>query len=188
MTCFTSEIVYRVHAIFIPTKRFALHLYVVSRVLRNIAGIYCTMKKFIVIFSFVVIVFGCNSKRTPISESAHIGFWSGYDSENALVTLQLNQDGSAKLTTNNNTLDNNFQIDNVPVELRYSIDYSHNPIQLDLIVQEKESGKKYIVWEGIAEFVSEKTLKHCLNFADNDQRFQNIEEAGPKNCVTFEKK
>ncbi len=89
---------------------------------------------------FVLFLASCNNK-TQLSKDAHLGFWSGYDSDNKLVTLQLNSDGTAKLTTDNNTLDSNFQINDISMELRYLIDYTQNPIQLDLIIKEKESGK-----------------------------------------------
>lgn len=136
---------------------------------------------------FVLFLASCNNK-TQLSKDAHLGFWSGYDSDNKLVTLQLNSDGTAKLTTDNNTLDSNFQINDISMELRYLIDYTQNPIQLDLIIKEKESGKNHIVWEGIVDFISEKMFKYCLNFSDNDERFKSIDEAGTKNCINFEKK
>ncbi len=138
-------------------------------------------------FLFIIFLFACN-KNSELSKEAHLGFWSGYDSDNVLVTLQLNPNGTAELTTNNNTLGSNFQLDNMSVELRYFIDYSQNPIQLDLIIQEKETGKKHLVWEGIAEFSSDKMFKLCLNFSNSDKRFKSVEEAGIKNCIDFEKK
>lgn len=125
-----------------------------------------------IIFMLVLSIFlnSCTN-QTQISEKSHIGYWSGYDSDNSSISLELKEDGTAKISANGSTYD-----------LTYKIDYSQKPIQLDLFPKE---GQPML---GIIEFVSDKMMKHCINFSGDNKRFSSVEEAGIKNCINFEKK
>ncbi len=98
--------------------------------------------------SFIVI--SCGSQKVKVSDTAHLGFWSGYDCDYKLVTLTLNKDNTARLTADKSEMNNSFMIDDVEMSLHYQIDYTKNPIQLDLIIKNKQTGETHTVWEGIA--------------------------------------
>lgn len=146
------------------------------------------MKKLLIVIAGFSII-SCSSGGGKISDKAHIGKWSGLDSDGKQVNIELKEGNKAVLDLGpgEEPLDDDFVVNDVHYELIYFIDYNQKPIQLDLILKQKDSDTKE-TWEGIAEFTNESNFKLCSNFKPNDtNRFKSMEETTPKDCITLKK-
>lgn len=121
------------------------------------------MKKIKNIKSLLIIatIFILQSCSNP--NERHIGEWKGTDKGASLI---LDKSNHAVFVSDNQVIGGkDFQMNGFKVECKYEIDYSKNPILLDLVVYEQ--GKEKGRLKGIIRFITDNKIEYRVNFTDN---------------------
>ncbi|WP_395044218.1 hypothetical protein [Flavobacterium sp.] len=105
----------------------------------------------------------------------HIGEWQGNDETGQVGTLILDKNNNITFKIGNETMGgNDFVINGIKAELKYEIDYSKIPIEIDFVGYEKGNTLEKGRMKGIIKFVSDDKLEMASNF--NDERPENFNE------------
>jgi hypothetical protein len=121
------------------------------------------------------------------SQNKLYGLWKGVDQED-VGFLSFNEKGFAMLSINNETLGGeNFAVNGINAKLTYLVNYSTNPIGLDLILTRLDSNKEVGRLLGIIEFIEDNKLKLRINF-DSPTRPANFMPNDNDDSIILERK
>ena len=110
----------------------------------------------VLITTIVILLYGC-SKNTK-----HLGEWKS-TTENTELILD-NSNHATFIVDNKVTGGDDFILHGEKRELKYNIDYSKNPIWLDLIVTYKKNNQMYEArLKGIVKFLTDKKIEYRTN-------------------------
>ncbi|HOJ63868.1 MAG TPA: hypothetical protein PLE45_05555 [Spirochaetota bacterium] len=117
------------------------------------------MKKIIILKVLLIfLLINCISISNVISPSRrHEGKWKGILPDKREIMLILDKNGYAKLYLDKNLV----LLNNSPNEIYYAIDYTKEPISLDIIFY---SEKQSDVIKCIIDFLSETMVRFATNF------------------------
>lgn len=117
----------------------------------------------------------------------HIGEWTSTD-KGVKGSLILNESHYAILVVGNIVIGGEeFEINGIKGECRYEIDYTKNPIWLDLIILEKEKGKVKSRFKGIVRFLTDDKIEYRLNFDSSAERFTKFDPTNTKNTIILDR-
>lgn len=107
---------------------------------------------------FIYLFYGCLTTSNVILPSKrHEGKWKGVMQNGKEIILTLDNKGYAKLYVDKKLINPNNS-----KEIYYAIDYTKEPIYLDLIFYDRE--KESIVIKGIIDFLSESMMRFSTDF------------------------
>jgi hypothetical protein len=132
---------------------------------------------------FVFLIIALASTVALSQEKRHIGKWQATIEKNNVGALQFGEDGSLVLYQNGKSL-NKEMGDTVAVH--YEIDYSHDPIWLDIVVTDMKGGE---VMRGLAlvKFVGEDEMWLKGNDNHPDRRPESFGEEKRTTTIRFRK-
>jgi hypothetical protein len=129
----------------------------------------------------ISIIQSCSS-----SEERHVGEWKGTDNTGKFASLILTKDNHAAFVHDNQVIGGKeFEMNGIKVECKYEIDYTKNPIWLDLVIYEKEKTKENGRLKGIARFITDTKIEYRLNFIG--ERFDKFDIEDKQNIIVFDK-
>lgn len=137
------------------------------------------------IFFVLISTVSCTEINT---NQKHIGEWIGYD-KGKKVSLLLNDDNTTALVHGNQVIGgDNQDCDGIKCSLRYEIDYSKDPIQLDIFMyNESESIRSDFSMRCIIRFLSTTKMELRANFDPSTDRFTYFDYNDIENTCVFEK-
>ncbi len=92
----------------------------------------------IIIIKLLIILFIISSFSLTQTNTKHIGEWQGKDEAKQVGILILDQNNNVTFKMGNESLGGkDFIINGINAELKYEIDYSKNPIEIDFVGYEK---------------------------------------------------
>lgn len=129
----------------------------------------------------IALMFSCSTKTEK-----HIGEWKGTDNNGTTTILTLDKTSHATLKSNNEMIGgDNFEISGMKVECKYEMDYTKNPMWLDIVLidiaQKQEKGRL----KGIVKFITDTKMELRLNTEGN--RFDSFDAKDKTNTMLFEK-
>ena len=140
------------------------------------------MIKQTLILILTIVIFGCSN-----SNQKHIGEWTGSD-KGEIGSLILNKGNSAVLVIGNQVLGgDNFEINGVKATLKYEIDYSKDPIWLDLVIYEEGLKQEKGKLKGIIRFLTNTKMEYRLNFDPSADRFSKFDSEDKENTIVLDK-
>jgi hypothetical protein len=120
--------------------------------------------------AFIILVMSCSN-----SNNKHIGEWIATDNFSKLGII-LDKDNNAVLYFANEVIGgDNFKINGVKTEVKYEIDYTKNPIWLDIVIYDTGENRKERRIKGIVRFISDNKMQYRMNFnqyANRDESFE----------------
>ncbi|ESU19844.1 hypothetical protein FEDK69T_31000 [Flavobacterium enshiense DK69] len=138
--------------------------------------------KLALILIIATLFFGCSN-----SNQKHIGEWTGTD-KGEKGSLILNEGNSAVFVIGNQVLGGkNFEINGVKASLEYEIDYSKNPIWLDLVLYEKEQKIEKGRMRGIVRFLTDTKMEYRVSFNPFSDRFTKFDSEDKENTIVLDK-
>jgi hypothetical protein len=138
--------------------------------------------KHTLILVIVTLLFSCSKP-----DQKHIGEWTGTD-KGETGNLILNESNSAAFVIGNQVLGgDNFEMNGVKASLEYEIDYSKNPIWLDLVAYEKEKKKEKGRLKGIIRFLTDTKMEYRLSFDPSGDRFTKFDSEDKENTIVLDK-
>jgi hypothetical protein len=138
--------------------------------------------KRILIFALTILIFGCSN-----SNQKHIGEWTGSDKVKT-GSLILYKGNSAVFVIGNQVLGgDNFEINGVKSTLKYEIDYSKDPIWLDLVLYEEGQKQENVRLKGIIRFLTNTKMEYRLNFDSSAERFTKFDIEDNENTIVLDK-
>ena len=117
-----------------------------------------------------------------IQETKHLGKWEGTDSSGETAAVSFEKDGYAVLYMNGEVLGD--KRDQEPV-VKYEIDYSRNPIWLDLVVLNL-AGKELGRMKSIVKFVADDKMIWRVG-KDESARPTGFDDSDKENTVVLKK-
>ncbi|WP_203258168.1 hypothetical protein [Hyunsoonleella ulvae] len=139
--------------------------------------------KSIKVFIFVLFSFLLNS-YTLINNRQHIGKWMGKDNHD-IGYLILDKEGYASFEINGKVLGGKESYrKQEKVKMEYQVDYSKNPIEIDLIISTIKTNKEQERIKGIIEFISTEKMILALQFNSTGERPENFTK---NNSITLHK-
>jgi hypothetical protein len=132
---------------------------------------------------FVLLISTLVSSVALSQEERHIGKWQATIEEGSIGALQLNEDGSFEVYQNGKSLNKEM---GDTVEAHYLIDYSHDPIWLDIVITDRKGGE---VMRGLAlvKFVGEDEMWMKGNDNHPDRRPESFGEEKRTTTIRFRK-
>ena len=138
--------------------------------------------KHTLILSLTIVLFGCLS-----SNNKHIGEWIGTD-KSEIGSLILNEGNSAVFVLDNQVLGGDgFEMNGIKSYLKYEIDYSKEPIWLDLVLYEEGQKEEKVRLKGIIRFITENKMQYRANFDPSADRFIIFDYEDKVNTVMLNK-
>jgi hypothetical protein len=77
------------------------------------------------------------------------------------------------------------QKDGIQIECTYEIDYTKNPIWLDIILRTKGEQNKIVIMKGIVRFITDTKIEYRVNYHGN--HFKNFDFNDKENTMVFDK-
>jgi hypothetical protein len=122
------------------------------------------------------------------AQSMHFGRWSGPDDKQQVGTITLNQDGSASFAMSVNVFGGpDFKYKGRPATIQYEIRYDKDPIWLDFVIIDSNSGNEMSRLKGIVHFIDAKTMQLRLNFDPAGDRYRSFDKANDFNTILLQK-
>ena len=123
---------------------------------------------------------GCSN-----AEEKHIGEWKG-ESEGEMGSLVLDKTNHAVFVIGNKVLGgDNFDIQGKKGKCKYEIDYSKNPIRLDIVIYEQDKTEEIARFKGIVRFITDNKIEYRLAFDGN--RFENFDPDDKVNTIVLDR-
>jgi hypothetical protein len=127
-------------------------------------------------FQFLLfLVFGILMLSLQTIPQKHVGTWAGLNQEGGETKMTLDSSGNAI-----------FEEDGDKLECRYKIDYSKNPIWLDIIVLKKNTNVELMRKKFIIRFLSEFKMELRVN-TNGDARFDKFDSSDKETNLFFYK-
>jgi hypothetical protein len=135
----------------------------------------------IIVVATIISLVNCSSEN-----NRHIGEWKGTDNTGKTVILILNKTNHAVLVLDNQVLGGEeFEINGIKAECKYEIDYSKNPIWLDLVALEKGKAQEKGRFKGIVKFITDHKIEYRVNFSG--ERFDKFDPEDKENTIVLDK-
>ena len=152
----------------------------------NITAILC---------SLILFISSCGGSDNKTEEGAttsksvdesHIGEWKGTDYTGKSATLILDKSNHAVLIQDNQVImGKEFELNKIKAECKYDIDYSKNPLWLDLVIYEQGKTKEIGRVKGIVRFITDNKIEYRLNF--NGERFDKFDPEDKESTIVLDK-
>ena len=130
------------------------------------------MKKYIISFLLILGSISVFAQK-PHTAKDLLGKWTGKDSRSEVGGLIFLKDNKAIVAANGN---------NSPA-MSYTIDFTTNPVKIDLSVQPPSGGR--ITLKGLLQFIDDNTIKFQVFPAGN--RPDNFDTSSPDNVVILKR-
>jgi hypothetical protein len=119
-----------------------------------------------------------------IPPGKHVGTWKGEDSKDKIGSLVLDSSGYATLLVDNETLGGkDFEMNGIKAECKYKIDYSKEPIWLDIVMYNKESQHEMGRLKGIIKFITDNKIMYRINF--EGERYTRFDPNDKENTIVL---
>lgn len=139
-----------------------------------------TMKQ-VFFLLFIAVLGACsgNNNRKLVGE------WKGKDIKGKVNVLTFNKDNSVVWVADNRILGGeSFEIEGTKGTLKYEVDYSKDPIGLDLVMQKSGEFNELARIKGIIRFISDTKMEYRLSF---EGRFTEFDSRDKDNTLILEK-
>lgn len=166
------------------------------------------------LFTFLSICIGCSSEttqnkqnkiqsvdstaitnRTPYDTSQTnqsenvknkiIGEWKGTDNTGATASFIFDNTNHATVVKNNEVFGGEMERKGILIECTYEINYTKNPIWLDIALRKKGERTKIVFMSGIVRFITDTKIEYRVNF--HDGRFKNFDYDDKVNTIVLDK-
>ena len=115
----------------------------------------------------------------------HIGEWKGMDKGNP-ADLILDKTNHATFIVDNQVFGgNDYKLESNPAECKYEIDYSKNPIWLDIVLYKKEGNVEKLRLKGIIRFITDSKIEYRVNL--KGERFPGFDTNDSLNTIVLDK-
>ena len=105
------------------------------------------------------VIFFLTASISFCQESKHIGKWTGIDNHGNISSIILDKNNFVVFVEKDKTYGGeSFVAKEKNYMYTYEIDYSKNPIQIDFVLTEKETGVEYRV-KSIIRFIDDNTIE-----------------------------
>ena len=122
------------------------------------------------------------------AQQDHIGIWEGADNHGSVGAIEMDEDGYASFTINNQQFGGReFDKNGVLVKLVYEIDYMADPIALVLILKEVSNDMELNRLNGILTFIDEDTIKVRIDFSGN-REIRDFESENGNDVILLKRK
>ena len=139
--------------------------------------------KRVLILILTIVIFGCSN-----SNQKHIGEWTCSDNTGETGSLILNKGNSAVFIVGNQVLGgDNFEINGVKATLKYEIDYSKDPIWLDLVIYEEGQKQETVRAKGIIRFLTNNKMEYRFKPEPSVDRFTKFDSEDKENTIVLDK-
>lgn len=139
----------------------------------SLGGLFAVTMQFILLAS-------CSSRQK------HIGEWKGTDEEGTTMNIIFQSNSNCLLISGNKVSGGKqFLIGNKKEECKYEIDYSKDPIWLDVIIKQVGEIAEDEHYRGIARFITNDKLEWRVNW-DGD-RFKEFDPNDRKHTILLSK-
>ena len=119
------------------------------------------------------------------AEEKHIGEWKG-ESMGEVGSLVLDKTNNAVFFIGNEVMGGeNFVFHGKRGNCKYEIDYSKNPIWLDIVVYEQDKTEEIVRLKGIVRFITDNKIEYRLSFDGN--RFDNFDPEDKENTIVLDR-
>lgn len=143
------------------------------------------MEQSIHIKSLFLITVICILQSCSKPNQKHIGEWKGID-KGKTVSLILDNSSYAVLVQGNQVMGGKeFQINGIKADCKYEVDYSKNPIWLDLVVYEHGKSQEKVRMKGIMRFITDNKIEYRLDFTG--KRFETFDPEDKENTIVLDK-
>lgn len=116
----------------------------------------------------------------------HIGEWKGKDSKGTQGVMILEKSNHAIFKVRDRILGGeNFEINGTRAECKYEIDYTKNPIWLDIIILDKSKKIELGRLKGIVKFISDTKMLYRTDFEGG--RYTEFDASDKNDTMLFEK-
>jgi len=129
------------------------------------------------------VLVGCSNKSEK-----HIGEWAGTH-KGEMGSLILDKSNNAIFVIGNQVLGGEgFEVNGVKTQVKYEIDYTKEPIWLDLIISKEGIPEEDEVrLKGIVRFITDKKIEYRVTFDQSDERFKNFDSKDDKTTIVLDK-
>jgi hypothetical protein len=124
----------------------------------------------------------CSSKY-----ERHLGKWKGGDSRETMNIIFDKTNHAVLLVGDKVMGGDNWQVDGEKLECKYEIDYSKDPIWLDIIFYKYEKKEEKQRLKGIVRFLTDTKIELRLQFSPSGERFYNFDSADKSSTMIFDK-
>ena len=140
--------------------------------------------KSLLLISVILILQSCSN-----TNERHIGEWKNIDQRSGRSSsLILDKSNHAVIVVDNQVIGGNeFMVKGVKGECKYEIDYSKNPIRLDLVVYEQGKTQEKGRIKGIIRFITAKKIEYRINFVVGGERFDTFDSEDRRSTFVFDK-
>jgi hypothetical protein len=136
--------------------------------------------KSLLLISVIFILQSCSNPN-----ERHIGEWKGID-KGKTESLILDKSNHAILVQGNQVIGGKeFEMNGIKGECKYEIDYSKNPIWLDLVVYEQGKSQEKVRLKGIMRFITDNKIEYRLDFTG--KRFDTFDPEDKENTIVLDK-
>jgi hypothetical protein len=136
-----------------------------------------------ILYCLILFISSCGGTDTKTEDGSttsksvderHIGEWKGTDNSGKLASLILDKSNHGV-----------FVIDNQVIECKYEIDYSKNPLWLDLVLYEQAKTQEIDRMKGIVRFITDNKIEYRVNFTG--ERFDKFDPEDKENTIVLDK-
>lgn len=136
--------------------------------------------KTLLLIAVVFILQNCSNPN-----QRHIGEWKGTD-KGKTASLILDKSNHAVLVQGNEVIGGKeFEMNGVKGECKYEIDYSKDPIWLDLVVYEQGKTQEKVRLKGIIRFITDTKIEYRLGFTG--ERFDKFDPDDKESTIVLDK-
>jgi hypothetical protein len=142
---------------------------------------YLTIIKSLPLILLIFVLHCCSN-----TYEKHIGEWKG-ESKGEVGSLILDKTKHAVLVIGNEVIGGDdfvIQGDKQGV-CKYEIDYSKNPIWLDIVIYEKGKSEELGRLKGIVRFLTDSKMEYRIGF--EGKRFENFDPEDQENTIVLDK-
>jgi hypothetical protein len=137
--------------------------------------------QFFLLFAVIFILESCSNPN-----ERHFGEWKGTDNSGKSASLILDKSNHAVLVQENQVIGGNeFEINGIKGECKYEIDYTKNPIWLDLVIYEQGKAQEIGRLKGIIRFITEDKIEYRVNF--DGERFDKFDSDDKEHTIVLDK-
>jgi|ERR1035437_6737558 hypothetical protein len=128
-----------------------------------------------------------NQSKIENSDTPKIyGEWKGTDNTGTEVTMILDKTNHATFIGKNQVLGGDIEKDGIQFECVYDIDYTKNPIWLDIAARKKGEQEERVVMKGIVRFITDSKIEYRSSSYLRD-RFKKFDFNDKENTIVFDK-
>ena len=132
------------------------------------------------ILTLGILIVSCSNNNKRI-----IGEWKGGD-KGEIGSLILDKTQHAVIVLGNQVMGGkDYEVNGFKSECKYEIDYSKDPIWLDIVVYESGTAQEKVRLKGIIKFITDNKIEYRVNFEGN--RFDKFDPDDKENTLVFDR-